>query len=233
MKHLRLFLLACLPFLTGPIYAAQIVYTLTGQLQLGSGSDDLNLDGALFTGIYVFDLNAAPVYTATGDVDQPTLTFTDAGYQALSTDFSFTGRSNGASAASVSIADNRLPIDLAFATNSYQSNPLPTGDSLSFNDYSIQTPDIGSFYMDAISILFNGLDYFAGTGFASLPQFAPGDVVGIQNSVGSNSIIFGPSSGYQLVGAEVSATVVSLPAAFWLFGSGLLALVGIPGRKGI
>jgi hypothetical protein len=59
---------------------------------------------------------------------------------------------------------------------------------------------------------------------------------GSSSSTGNNRVFFGDSTGWENTDVEITALsfttqAVPIPAGAWLFGSGLLGLVGISTRK--
>jgi hypothetical protein len=117
--------------------------------------------------------------------------------------------------------------------------PVPTGDITG----GVMTMDLSSFFAN-----WNGTDFNQGSATAStdfVPTAgvpAPADVAGSVSCVGTECtftnlewqslIVGGPFNGktgtWTLSG---TATIVPVPAAVWLFGSGLLGLVGIARRR--
>lgn len=55
----------------------------------------------------------------------------------------------------------------------------------------------------------------------------------IANTIGGSPMIAGPFTGYNATFDMTSMTVVPVPAAAWLLGSGLLGLIGIARRKSV
>jgi len=115
--------------------------------------------------------------------------------------------------------------------------------SISLHDYwlargagDFSTEDSVPFRIRGMKLDFGDQDFFSGTSEpADLSFFErlPTDVTSFldPNSLSQFTWVPGGFSFYTLTGAQVTNTVVPIPAAAWLFGSGLLGLIGVARRR--
>jgi hypothetical protein len=201
--------------LSNSVHAATVNFVLDGTLILDYGSDDYNLDGADISWTFSYDTTT----TANGPASTNPGIATYATYDALLASVSITNRPN--SAADIN--------DLALDTIGY----LSTTNALSPYVDSLDTAtgnfsgggDIAGLYYGDFVFEFADENYFPGTSGAALPLLSGEDDSDIVNTL-TPVIEDGFFTGYSM-----QTTAVPIPAAAWLFGSGLLGLVGIARRK--
>ena len=109
------------------------------------------------------------------------------------------------------------------ATGSFEGNLLTTGtDTIYLTDLVITAGNATFFDTASTNLVLDGSNMFLGLNYTS-PM---GDLVSIGSSFSSNSDFMGAWDA-----ASYSTSTVPVPAAAWLFGSGLIALVGFVRRK--
>ena len=122
-----------------------------------------------------------------------------------------------------------LEIDTVTINNLLNSTSTPwTGISFLTIDSWVQSPIGISPVTGSISnILFdNGPTFDPGATALVSISLDPAETVGFTSGSGDIKVI--PNSNYSLL---ITPTAVPIPAAMWLFGSGLLGLVGMARRK--
>lgn len=216
MNKIKVFLGFLLAGTTGPVAASIITITINGEMQAW-GTDDFDLNGASYTMTTTIDTSAVAYNQTSG------ASFDTAYYQWFDTDITFTGRPNGASDAT--------------ATSS--STIVRTGNwyntSLNTDDMEIIFGTFGGEFLGlkptSLQYFFTS-DVFGPDGFADIPE----SWTEAQQSFEPFTLGEFTFSGFteystqnMTITTEISA--VPVPAAIWLFGSGLLALTGLSRRK--
>lgn len=208
-------------------HAATVDFLVTGTLGQSYGSDDYDLAGADITWTFSYDTTASNVGTG-GSSDRTTAT-----YDAVSVDVSFTNRPNGAS-------DTFLNLDTAAFLTTVNVFSGADVDMLETISGSGVLPDDGSgsnglaglTYSDFIFEL-SSQNFFTGTGAAALPVLTNPDISAIFTPLIEEGFMF--TAGYEFTSlglAVTNNTLVPIPAALWLFGSGLLVLAAGFARRG-
>ncbi len=138
------------------------------------------------------------------------------------------------------INDWILNADEALVFSIFAGAPVPGGTTVDiWSVSSITSGAFGAFYDDE-ELLYNGMVFgigfysldgslFSGLGYQNLPP-DPGAVDGGFLFI-EDADVFG-NTRLLALGRLESAAVVPVPAAAWLFGSGLLGLIGVARRRG-
>jgi len=226
MKHTFISASAiCGLLLAAGAQAAVVDFFIDGSLGLTYGSDDYDLDGADITWTFSYDSNASNVGSGSSG------SAANATYDALAVDITFTNRPNGA-------ADISLSLDTSGFFNTTNVFSGSDVDKLGTVSGSGVLPDdgfgseglAGLMYSDFV-FEFANQNFFSGSSPAALPVITNADIAGIFTP----AIEDGFASGYDFVSLGISVTnnasVVPVPAAVWLFGSGLLGLLGVAHRS--
>jgi hypothetical protein len=193
-----------------PVEAAIVRITIEGSFEpgpLGSPQDDLNLDGAVFTGVYQYNTNAALVYVAEEEVFPSMEKFMLVNYWGLSSAFTISGRPNGAT-----------DVSHTYSPYFYLHNFYPGSTRAD----SLGIAAIGETFQiegGARMVPSFSLDFFDGEFFPAMdiplpPTFNNGDF---------EEPLWGYDDYLFLYSASVAT--VPVPAAVWLFGSAL-GLIG-------
>ena len=224
---------------TAPAYAIEIQYIVTGTLAEVDGStDSLNFEQAQYQSVLMIDTDAIPLFTK--EYDDATDPFTFAQWRVPMTT-TIWQRPNG-------FQDRQLDLQASVRLSNYfrwdDSTPQP--DDLSIWPGVLQSQDPEFFELNTNGAFGFKLrnDYWSNTlspppvFFPDLPtlptQLLPSDIVGVTNTT---YVFWGRSSPldeeslYALENMQISISSVPLPAALWLFGSGLLGLIGVSTRK--
>jgi len=202
-------------------FAVSVNYLVEGDLQLAKGSDLYFLDGAHFQWTISADTESSPVDIRTAyrsgldGFDLGTIS----SYQSTNSIISFTNRVN----TNTDITVTSTP-------------PLIQTANYSASGISTDAFEIHASYLNAdFSELFISMfgfsgppDFYLENGVASLPsQFFFNNATAYWGIIGSND----DTIRYNTTNFTMSVTTVPVPAAIWLFGSGLIGLIGLGRRK--
>ncbi len=200
--------------------AAQVRYVLEGDWFLFSGTDDYSLDGAHFLWTVTADAASPPVSTG-ADAFGSQIAF----YGPLSSQIAFTNRSNSAPD---TIATGALP--LLITTNASVGSGRT--DIFQTDSYYLDG-DFSDLVITQFSLNFTEDFYLAG-GFAPLPESF--DLTKAINPFSGGGSIFNPfddnTTKYSVSSWSMSVRPVPIPAAVYLFGSGLLGLLIVARKAG-
>jgi hypothetical protein len=196
-------------------HAALVEIEITGQLALGGGSDTFNLDGANFTAAYLYDTGATPTNTSTGSGVVVTR------FDPILSEVSFTTRPNGASDATVGYQNDNM---LLFVRNHFPPESLN-------DDFRILSGFLSGEFTDFAAATFvfdfGNQTFLAGTSPSPLPLFGSSDVATFTSGVWED---LDEDVDYDSTNLAFTVSTVPIPAAVWLFGSGL-GLLGWMRRK--
>ena len=234
MKKSRLLsaVCACMFAVMESAFAVPVTIQIEGVLSIESGSstDTASFDGASIRVQYLADTTDVP-----GLVNEnPSTGVSSSQWLVTTVIVDVTNRPDGKQDL-IGLTDTNL---LTLAENYFP----PATPSL--HDYwSVETAgdflteDSVPFRIWPIQLDFGDQNFFSGTTApADLSFFErlPTDVTSFLNPNGLPQFTWVPGGDiYSLTGAQVTNTVVPIPATAWLFGSGLLGLVGMARRKGV
>ena len=213
-------ILLCCSFIlasyTGAASASSITITISGDLFVDALTDEYNLHGAHFNLSTTID-TSTPAY-----VQNSFSSFDDAYYRYFDTNATFTNRSNGASDASATALTT---------VNTQNSHSGSDAMELIYNAFTFG----GEFSaLNFNAFLFNfDSSVFGPNGFAAIPESWTSEQQ--LNDFIFSDINFYKNGDLYYTGSNIAVTTefstVPVPAAIWLFGSGLLGLVGVARRK--
>jgi hypothetical protein len=221
MKKNILMTMAVIVLVFQPVYASQVTYIVEGDIT--EGSQKRGMEGAHLLWKMQLDINAVPDSTGSHGSNE-----TYASYKwetvVLSSTALFTNRPQGLSdlASTVYLDPSDPRTEQFLRLQNAAPDAIGSTDRIGLISryYEIKTDPLG-IYLPTIDVQFNR-DFFDGEGVPSIPtEFDMNDVVLVTSS-NPNSV------GMQLNNIQVSA--VPIPAAVWLFGSGL-GLLGWMRRK--
>jgi len=204
--------------------AATIRFTVEGDLALQSGTDILDFDGAHYTAIYDIDINTpasnsttfATAWVATEYAPQDTL-ISIINRPGSALDLIITGSAYPSAAGRIgydnsygTLLDDRFRIQ----GDCYPAcSPLPRTN------------------LPTVVVDFGTTNFFAGTGSAPITFFDPDSYAVTIHPLTYTQPPATTSHIYDMVNASLTVSYVPVPAAFWLFVSGLLGLIGVSRRK--
>ena len=122
---------------------------------------------------------------------------------------------------------------LEFNDPTLSSFSMTKDDGELFDLISVETGSLGRDVNDDGSFVFTGIFGSGGTVTQTILGVAPGVTTNLFTGfVGLSSLVVTSNDGHFPVMDNISvASAVPIPAALWLFGSGLLGLIGIARRK--
>lgn len=197
--------------------AALVTYSVEADVQLSSSNDDYNLDGAHMSLSVTMDSNQ-PSHSSLAETN-----YDRTAYSSTQTSATFTNRPNAAADTTVS---------------GFNMNSLIYNFHLSAVSDDIFDMGVGSFGSGEFSGLSSSgarfllaSDVFGADGFAALPTGWTASQL-LNPVIGEVFYFSAPNfESYDLTVTAYSVSTVPVPAAAWLFGSGLLGLVGVARRK--
>lgn len=226
--------LAAMFLCAGEVHAGVIRYEFAATLRKSQVADPLNLDGASFRAVYLYDDSAPPIAMGSAGTEPLTSEFAT-----LSATLYFTNRAN---AASDVVFDTRFD---EFRTTNLISNRLKV-----FNLFSAGTNDVfevrnvvaaGSIFgvseevaIGSIGVRFKANDIIPGSDFPeSLPQFVSRDVDDVIFTNTFLDMLNQDRTGrYTLVDAVASEpNVVPEPTSFAIIGIGAIGMLRTRRRR--
>ena len=240
MKKSRLLgtLCACLlGLITMSSHAAIVKYVINGQLDHMTDRDyyyqtDLyDLDGAYYTREMIVDTSVLPDLFYSGETTQ----WRNAPGFLVSNIYHITGRPNGAADLHI---NTPVPYTIMGVQNAYSISNDRYYDAVTLGS-SLLSGELEGLYASDEMIYFYG-NYIPGnSGYVTEPPypFNETDVETIVANVwnyapgGATGDIDGKYLQYEQINLSAYASPVPIPASVWLFGSGLLGLIGIARRK--
>ncbi|MDX2503278.1 MAG: VPLPA-CTERM sorting domain-containing protein [Gammaproteobacteria bacterium] len=206
MKKIIIFSLLSLGF-SNPAFSDIITITLDGDMYESGDPTGYGLDGAHFNWVATIDSGATGINGL---------------YQGFNSNITFTNRPNGASDASASAPTS-------VRTSNTDISSLGT-DSMEIFTSSFDGEFTG-LVLSPIDIFFNS-DVFGADGLADIPDSWTDSQLAFDSLFGDQ---FSKNGVTQFLISNVTMTTefsaVPLPAAAWLFGSGLIGLTGLARRK--
>ena len=211
MSILKIFsTLVLLAVFSASASASIISYTIRGTLlSTSTVTDYWNLDNSKFAYTLQFDTNTPPVFVDPGEAD----------YAANNASVSLTERPNGFADITAIVKPSGSPPSVNILLRNFES---PYSDEATFagGDFpSLPGLSIGNF------IWLDGPDFWTTGEVPTLPT----SFTNTTNLGGS--IWLGGQTNYAVQGLSLEVSEVPVPPAVWLFGSGLIGLIGIAKRK--
>ena len=205
-----------------PVNATLINYTVAGDLSLFEGTDAYSLDGASF----VWEIGADTSLAHVGSFSQIGCCQLSSLYPSLTSTVTFTDRSNGAT-------DTTINASLPLLQTVNAENGSGALDIFEIR-FSQLTGEFETATMGGFSASFDSSLYDDGVG--SLPEqldftnvLASNWGAGIVSNVLGLDLSF--HSQYSVSNWSISVSPVPVPATLWLFGTGLIGLIGFSKRR--
>lgn len=202
--------------LANPASAAIVTYLVEGDVTHAPYGDGWGLAGSHMVWEMVFDTNTLPTYVQT--VPGAPGGGVQAAYDPLSTSLTFSNRPSGQS-------NLVLSPDASLSTINY--NDMPGGYDNMTLDFVTGNPGITYMFFGVDLGLLSSFFGPDGTAAPVPTAIAPGD---IQDLISYHD--FNTEAGYySLSNASFMVSAVPVPGAFWLLGSGLVAMLGLRRSK--
>jgi len=231
MKKSRLLgaVCACMFALIESAVAAPVTIQIEGVLADNGTSDTASFDGASIRVQYLADTTDVP-----GSIDEsPSMGISTSSWLVTTIIVDVTNRPDGKQNLIGLTKTNHLTT----AANTFSPAALSDHDFWEAETAGeFLTEDSVPFRISFMKLDFGDQDFFSGTTAPADLSFFERLPTNVTSLVDPNSLVEftwvpGGFSSYNLTGAQVTNTVVPIPAAAWLFGSGLLGLVGMAKRK--
>lgn len=242
MKKSRLLgaVCACMFAVLESAFAAPVTIQIEGVLaeSVGSGtSDSLDFEGASMRVQYMFDTTDVPGSTS---VSPTGVSFSSWRVTTVTVDVTNRPNSKQDLIGVAGVDTGGITPILSTAANYFNPAESSFHDFYSINAARFSTgepvADPAPFDVNSILLDFGNQNFFSGeAAVADLSFFErlPTDITSLLSGINALTPFVTGVGGslYDLTNAQVTNTVVPIPAAAWLFGSGLLGLVGIARRK--
>ena len=202
--------------LSNPAISSIITITLDGDMTLTGITDDYDLAGAHFNMVTTIDTSILAYNQTSG------ASFDTAYYRWFNTDITFTNRPGGAS-------DATATSNTIIRTGNWY-NASPNTDDMEII-YGTFDGDFLGLGLSTTQIFFNS-DVFGADGFAGIPDNWTESQLAYPSLLSDQFTVSGFLQ-YDITNATMTAefSAVPIPATAWLFGSGLIGLIGAARRK--
>ena len=215
MKKIIIFGLLSLGF-SNPAFSNIITITLDGDMYESGDPTGYGLDGAHFNWVTTIDTSTLAYNQSSGS------TGNTAYYRFFDANITFTNRPSGASDATASSLTT-------VSTGNFNSSSLNT-DRMDIFSTSFDG-EFSGLVLSPIEFFFSS-DVYGADGFADIPDNWTESQLAFDSLFGDQ---FSKNGVTQFLISNVTMTTefsaVPVPAAVWLFGSGLLGLIGVARRK--
>ena len=202
--------------LSNSAISSTITITLDGDMLQSGGPGGYNLGGAHFNMITTIDTSVLAYNQTSG------ASFDTAYYRWFNTEITFTNRPGGAS-------DATATSNTTVRTGNWYDASANTDDMEIFN--TSFSGEFSGLVISSTQIFFNA-DVFGADGFADIPDNWTESQLAFPNLLSDHFHVNGIIN-YEITNATMTTefSAVPIPATAWLFGSGLIGLIGIARRK--